>query len=148
MTVILSGSEGSYELESRKLFVQFSYITPFPFCLFLLVRLSCPAGGGLRSYSYSSSRRHIRLLTVERPYSLARRLGNKRQSFTQGTFSIRPTVRSSLLCPFLILLYRRVSAGTAATNDSLNNSPLCSIARMMASSLRATATTATLRRLG
>jgi len=116
--------------------------------LFSLLGLSCPAGGGLRSYSYSSSRRHIRLPTVERPYSLARRLGNKRQSFTQGTFSIRPTVRSSFVDPFPVRFYRRLFAGTAATSDSLNNSPLCSIARMMASSFRATATTATLRRLG
>ena len=113
-----------------------------------LIRLSSPGGGGLRSYSYSSSRRHIRLLTVERPYSLARRLANKRQSFAQGTFCIRPTVRSWLLCRSLILLYRRGASGTAPTSEALNNSPLCSIARMTLSSLRATATTATLRRAG
>ena len=50
--------------------------------------------GGLRSYSYSSQRRHTRLHTAESSYSLARRRVPTRQPLDQDTLRIRPTVAS------------------------------------------------------
>jgi hypothetical protein len=53
-----------------------------------------PTAGGLRSYSYSSRGRHMRLPTEESSYSARRRPQDRRQFIAQDTLGIRPAIGS------------------------------------------------------
>ena len=91
--------------------------------------------------------RHTRLPTEESSYSLGRRPASRRQFYRSGysrnqaSHGIDPLTSSSVVLRIHRLLVLLCSC--RETSSSLNSSPVLSIARMIVSSLRAVATTAT-----